>query len=419
MKITKVKILAIALMLLFVLALSACNYIGADNTPMSPPEYPIIDGSTSTMIMHAAIRAYLTDEYLVDQHSQTYTALERLIPGSDDPADIVLAVKYYDDTLQDAKERGADLVVTPIAKEGFVFMLHKDNPIDSLTAQQLRDIFSGKVTNWKEFGGKDEKIVPVHRNWNSGSQTAMKDFMGDVPLTDMTEDDTIKLAFSMGIMIETVWTTGTGAIGYNIYSWSAGQGAGFGLENVKFLTVDGIAPSSATLADNSYPLIVYTYSYYNNGNAKGKALTDWLLSAEGQNVIASAGYVGIYGDISTENMPDFNKDDFYSVVATEEYYIGTGLYDPIGVMPTPDGDKYRYQYSNSERLPGRQQIANLAADKGKAVTILRLVHFWDTDENNHEYKRFIVLTRERGGAFEVINEGEVLSFENGIITSWR
>jgi len=121
------------------------NDVVSMNPPMPLPEYPIIDGSSSTVIMHAAIRAYLTDEHFVDPHSQTYTALERLLPGSENSADVVLAVKYYEDTLFNAKERGADLVITPIAKEGFVFVLHKDNPIDSLTQEQLRDIFSGKI----------------------------------------------------------------------------------------------------------------------------------------------------------------------------------------------------------------------------------------------------------------------------------
>lgn len=410
-------IFAIALSL--ILSLTACNNNGADNTSpqsntneniivpdmnpsMSLPEYPIIDGSSSTMVMHSAIRAYLTDAYFVDPHSQTYAALERLIPGNDNPADVLLSVKYYDDTLDDAKNRGADLVITPIAKEGFVFILHKDNPIDSLTQEQLRDIFSGKVKNWKELGGLDEKIIPVQRNWDSGSQTAIIDFMGDVPLTDMAEDDSIKLALSMGGMIETVWSTGSGAIGYNIYSWSLGLGRIFGMENIKILAVDGIEPSIENLSDNCYPLMVYTYSYYNSDNVKGKALTDWLLTAEGQKVIAGAGYVGIFGEVSTEPMPDFYKDEYDSTVKTEEYYMNNKMlnYDSMAFTP--------------ERLTDREQTETLAIGKGKTVTVLYLVHFTEFN-TGREYTRFIVLTREKGGVFEVINEGEVLSYENGVI----
>ena len=281
------KTLTCSLILSLVFALAACSYsnsavtsplsdmgddtagtplpplvIGGDivsmNPPLPVPEYPVIDGSSSTVTMHAAIRAYITDEHFVDPHSQTYAALERLIPGNENSADIVLAVKYYDDILDDAKERGAALVITPIAKEGFVFVLHKDNPINSLTQEQIRDIFSGKIKNWRELGGLDEEIVPVYRNWDSGSHTAIIDFMGGVPLTDMAEDDSIKLALSMGGMLETVWTTGSGAIGYNIYSWSGVSGMFYGMENLKFLDIDGIEPSMENLSNNSYPLMVYT-----------------------------------------------------------------------------------------------------------------------------------------------------------------
>jgi len=363
------------------------------NPPMPAPEYAVIDGSSSTVIMHSAIRAYLTDEHFVDPHSQTYAALERLIPGSENPADVVLAVKYYDDTLNDVKERGADLVITPIAKEGFVFVLHKDNPVSSLTQEQLRDIFSGKIKNWRELGGLDEKIIPVQRNWDSGSQTAIIDFMGEVPLTDMAEDDSIKIALSMGGMIETVWTTGIGAIGYNIFSWSGGHGMVFGMEYLKFLAVDGVEPSIENLSDNSYPLIVYTYSYYNRDNSRGKALTDWLLTAEGQRVITSAGYVGIFGDYSQSEMPDFYKDENESMFKVEEYYKENGML------------VWESMFFHAERQTDKEQTELLAMGMGKAVTVLYLVHF-NEYLTGREYTRFIVLTREKGGVFEVINEGE-------------
>ena len=414
-------IACIVLSLSLVLSLVACSAGNTDANPQPPtigmaldysevrmnpqkqlPEYPVIDGSSSTVLMHAAIRAYLTDEHFVDQHSQTYAALERLIPGCENPADVVLAVKYYDDTLNDVRERGADLVITPIAKEGFVFVLHRDNPINSLTQEQLRDIFSGRVKNWKELGGLDEEIIPVYRNWDSGSQTAIFDFMGDVPLTDMAEDDSIKLALSMGGMLETVWTTGIGAIGYNIYSWSGSHGMFFGMENLKFLAVDGVEPSIDNLSDNSYPLMVYTYSYYNRGNTRGETLTEWLLTAEGQSVIASAGYVGIFGDYLQGEMPDFYIDEFESMVKLEEYYTenGTMVWDSM--------------FLDIERLTDREQTDIFAIGKGQLVTVLYLAHF-NEYLIGRNYTRFIVLTREKGGVFEVINEGEVLSYENGVI----
>ena len=394
------KIALYLVLLSLVLSLAAC---GKDNqtsskydkidipemkAPMALPEYPEIDGSTSTITMHAAIRAYLTGAYFADPHSQTYAALERLIPGSDNPADVILAVKYYDETLKEAKERGADLVVTPIAKEGFVFILHKDNPVDQLTEQQLRDIYSGKITNWKEVGGKDEEIMPFVRNWDSGSQTAMEDFMGGEPILGQ-DDNTL---FSMIMLLTRVQEVGSPGIGYNIYSWSMGQNLdALGLKTV---AVDGIAPNDKTLSEGSYPLLVYTYSYYNKGNEKGEALTDWLLTAEGQSVIASAGYVGIFGEFSKGEIFDFNGDEYMASMKINEYYVERGFDFDTGLL-------------YSERLTDKKQTEALAGGKGKDVTALFLVHFTEyARESEDEYTRLIVLTKEKGGEFEVIYEGE-------------
>lgn len=409
-------------LLLLVLSLAACNNrittsLGIDtdspppntssikipvmNPPLLLPEYPIIDGSSSTVTMHAAIQAYLTGAYFVELHSQTYAALERLIPGSNNSADVVLAVKYYDDTLEDARNRGADLVITPIAKEGFVFLVKSDNPIDSLTQQQLRDIYSEKITNWKEVGGKDERIQLFTRNLDSGSRTAMEDFMGNVPIAE----GAALPVWSMGLMIDTIGYVPE-SIGYNIYSWSMEQLARDG--NVKLLAVDGIRPSNNTLADGSYPLTIYTYSYYNNGNEKGKALTDWLLTAEGQRVIASAGYVGLYGDLPSaselSNPIDFNKDGAEAEMIASEYYPN---HQTFGL------DKSVSYYL--ERVTNKSQTESFADGKGKDVTVLYLLHYTETYYGGipiyeNRYTNFVVLTKERGGKFEIINEGAMASF---------
>jgi phosphate transport system substrate-binding protein len=397
------------LMFVLVLLLAACNGGGEpagspeqlheielpEFTPgliLPPPEYPIIDGSSSTVMMHAAIRAFLTDEHFVDYHSRTYEAFERLIPGSNNPADVILAVKYYDETLHDARERGADLVVTPVAKEGFVFILHEDNPVDSLTQQQLRDIYAGRITNWKEVGGKDERIIAYVRNWDSGSQTAMESFMGGEEIFGW-EDSIIS---GMSFLLTQVETTGSAAIGFNIFSWSMEQDLEW--RGLKLAAVDGVKPSNQALSDSSYPLIVYTYSYYNSDNEKGRALTDWLLTAEGQRIIAGAGYVGIFGEMppAPEDMPDLHKDEFDSMLKVYEYYESKGM--------TENNKNQRFLYC--VRLADRELTLTLADGNEKDVTVLRLVYFYSSRSGQSTPARYIVLTRERGGEFEVIYEGE-------------
>ncbi len=358
-------------------------------TPSEAPEeiqsvFPIIDGSTSTITLHAALRWALTKEW-VDRpdHSQTYGALERLIPGNENPADVVLAVKYYDETLQDARDRGAELVITPIAKEGFVFIVKKDNPIESLTQQQLRDIFSGKITNWNEVGGSDGEIIPVLRNHDSGSQTAMHDFMGGVPLTE--DDDALYAGFMADML--SVTAENPNAIGYNILSWAFAQD----LEHygLRPLAVDGVTPSNETLSDDSYPLQVYTYSYYNEGNEKGKELTDWLMSDEGQKLVAEAGYVGLNGDLPPDGERLFlDSDSSFDVAHT--YFLSTSELAP---------------HRSFERIDDPVLLAALAGGKEKDVTAGWV--FLTSYDRMLPYKAYyIIVTRAQGGLFEVIAEGD-------------
>jgi hypothetical protein len=362
--------------------------------------------------MHAAIRAFLTDEHITPEHSRTYAALERLIPGNSNPADLLLAVEFHDETLAQAAERGANLVITPIAREGFVFILHKDNPVDSLTQQQIRDIYTGRITNWNQVGGLDEEIQPFTRNWDSGSQTAMENFMQGEQFSGFGDDDAVMMQ-TMGRLLFGVQQAGSAGIGYNIFSWSMLQNLDeMGLKTV---AVDGIKPTNQALSDGSYPLMVYTYSYFNYGNEKAQILTEWLLTEQGQKVIASAGYVGINGQLPPDITPDFEKDEFYSNRAVIEYYHGLGssrierarigrigrarVYDAY--VRFEDGSYHRFVLST--RIVDRELTYAFAESRGKDVTVLRLVHFVPTSDS--ENFRFIVLTRERSGEFEVINEG--------------
>ena len=393
------------------------------NRPL--PELPVIDGSSSTIQMHAAIRAFLTDGHFVTQHSQTYAALERLIPGSDNPADLILAVAFYDETLEQAAQRGANLVITPIAREGFVFILHQDNPVDSLTQEQLRDIYSGRITNWSQVGGLDEEIRAFIRNWDSGSQTAMENFMDGEQLVG--EDD-MMIFYTMGALLFGVQEAGSAGIGYNIFSWSMLQN----LEEMglKTVAVDGIKPTNQALSDGSYPLMVYTYSYFNYGNEKAQALTEWLLTEQGQKVIASAGYVGINGQLPPDVFPDFDRDEFYSNRAVIEYYHSLEssrieraryawrsdwrVYDAY--VRFEDGSYHRL-LAGSLRITDRALTYTLSEGRGKDVTVLRLVNFVPTLDG--EVRRFIVLTRARGGEFEVINEGAATDEMIAAHMSWQ
>ena len=189
-----------------------------------------------------------------------------------------------------AEEQGTEFVYTQIGWEAFVFFVHKDNPIDSLSAEQIKKIYSGEITNWKEVGGSDEEIIPFQRDEGSGSQSMMIRFMGDTPLM---EAETVTIQ-GMGAVIEQVvdYQSRAGSIGYSFRYYIEGI-----VQNpeVKMIAVDGVAPTAENVRNNTYPIItpVYAVTYKNNPNPNVVLLVEWILSEEGQYIIEKTGYVGM------------------------------------------------------------------------------------------------------------------------------
>ena len=192
-----------------------------------------------------------------------------------------------------AEEQGTEFVYTQIGWEAFVFFVHKDNPINSLSAEQIKKIYSGEITNWKEVGGSDEEIIAFQRDEGSGSQSMMIRFMGDTPLME-AETETIS---GMGAVIEEVvdYQSRAGSIGYSFRYYIEGI-----VQNpeVKMIAVDGVAPTADNVRNNTYPIItpVYAVTYKSNPNPNVARLVEWILSDEGQYIIEQTGYVGMKKD---------------------------------------------------------------------------------------------------------------------------
>jgi phosphate transport system substrate-binding protein len=90
--------------------------------------------------------------------------------------------------ISDEQQAAADaanfeLLKEAVAREGFVFVTNPDNPVKSLTEDELRGIYAGEITNWAEVGGDNAPIYAYQRNLDSGSQTYMNRFMGETAMT--------------------------------------------------------------------------------------------------------------------------------------------------------------------------------------------------------------------------------------------
>ena len=149
-------------------------------------DYPRLDGATAAYPVYAAMAQAIykgLDSGTIWNYvtcTTTNTAYEYLINGE---ADIFFGAQPSGQQQDLAAANGVVLKLTPIAKEAFVFFVNSDNPVDSLTVEQIQDIYRKKITNWRAVGGANQRIMPFQRPENSGSQTIMlAKVMGGKPL---------------------------------------------------------------------------------------------------------------------------------------------------------------------------------------------------------------------------------------------
>lgn len=257
--------------------------------------YPIVDGSTVTIPLSEAIASELTGLSIEEVrpyilHNKTHEAYVNLINKK---ADIIFVTSPSEEELALAEQNGVVLEVVPIVSEAFVFLTHADNPIESLTLEQIWQIYAGDITNWSEVGGLNVPIVAYQRPLNSGSQTGFLDLvMKDItPMNPPTE----KVIAGMGELIDAVaaYDNAPDALGYSYYYFVVDM---WGNENVKLLEVDGVYPNHDTIRTGEYPVKTAYYAVIRADEPKNspvRQMIDWILSEAGQNLAEEAGYVKI------------------------------------------------------------------------------------------------------------------------------
>ena len=215
---------------------------------------------------------------------------------------LVFATEPSDEELAYAASKGVTLEIDAICNEAFVFIVNGDNPVDSLTIEQIQDIYQGNITNWSEVGGEDKEIVPFQRNKNSGSQTAMENIVmqGKPILKPVMTERIYTMSYGMGALVEQIvelpeeFKDTASSIGYtydyyinNIYSE----------RNIKVIKINGIAPNELTVKDKTYPFGTSYYAVMRAdenehplSNNIARPLRDFLLTPKGQEYIKLAGY---------------------------------------------------------------------------------------------------------------------------------
>lgn len=257
--------------------------------------FPVLDGSTSMKPLAIGLIQVLLNyhyenaEKKVDMH-RTTASFNYLISGE---SDLLLVAQPNQSAFDAMVEADFEYEMEEIAVEGLVFMVNSTNPVDSLTIEQLQDIYSGKITNWSEVGGNDMPIAAFQRNESSGSQVMMVEtVMGDIPMMEVESE---MVPTEMGELIEAVrgYDNSANAIGYTVYYYANDMKMADGLKIIK---VEGVEATPETLASGEYPLRSAYYAVMasrENASEPTVILYDWLVCEEGKALLSLLGYVPV------------------------------------------------------------------------------------------------------------------------------
>lgn len=253
-------------------------------------QLPRLDGATALYPLYAAFvqAVYPEGNYEpykgIVQCTTTPDAYRALIEGE---TDIIFVAAPSDEQLAFARSKGVELELTPIGKEAFVFFVSERNPVAGLSVQEIRDIYAGRTTNWRELGGSNSEIRAFQRPAGSGSQSRLEALMkGDTLAAPPREDVVSGMG---GIISQTAdYRNYPNAIGYS-FLFFATEMVDSG--EVRLLSIDGVQPSRAAVASGTYPFSSEFYAVTaGKRSEQTTALIDWILSEEGQQLVARTGY---------------------------------------------------------------------------------------------------------------------------------
>lgn len=168
-----------------------------------------------------------------------------------------------------------------VAKDALCIYVNTYNPVKNLTVEQLKNIFECNIQNWKDLGGKHQKIIPVIRNLNSGTHFYFQEHVlgGDEYCSEVVTEPTTKS------VIEFV-ENNEGAIGYGSIGYKG---------NIFYAKIEGVEPSEKSVQNDTYPITRYLH-FYTTQIPKGavKEFVDWVLSPDGQRIVKQSGFIPLW-----------------------------------------------------------------------------------------------------------------------------
>jgi phosphate transport system substrate-binding protein len=245
----------------------------------------VVDGSTTVGPIAKAFAEYYMSKNsgvnITVSESGSGNGAKSLINGTCDIADMSRFMK--DEEFKAAVDKNVFPVATVIAVDGIAVLVNPANPIQALTIDQIRDIYTGKITNWNQLGGPNVAIVLISRDTNSGTYECFESLV----LSKQKISDKAEYVGSNGAVRERVQST-PAAVGY--------VGLGFVDKTVKALTVNGVYPDNQTVTSGTYPIARPLFMFTNGYPKMGSQLYGFInlfLTKKGQEIIQAIGFVPV------------------------------------------------------------------------------------------------------------------------------
>lgn len=259
---------------------------------------PRMDGATALYPVYAAFAQAVYPEAMWDMTreerwevihcSTTPNAYRKIVDGQ---ADIIFAAGPSPEQEQYARNNDVELIYTPIGREAFVFFVNPKNTIEGLTLDQIRGIYSGRITAWSALGVKGlGSIRAFQRSRLSGSQTALEKLMGDTPLMEPPSETRIGSMWGI-VKVASDYQNFRNAIGFSFRFYCTELVPDL---QVKLLAVNGVAPTRENIENGAYPLASYFYAVTRgDADENTRALLAWIQGPQGQELIDKTGYTPV------------------------------------------------------------------------------------------------------------------------------
>ena len=244
----------------------------------------VVDGSTTVGPIAKAFAEYYMKQHpdvnITVSESGSGNGAKSLINGACDVATMSRAMK--NEEADAAKDKKRNPIQHTVAFDGLAVVVHPSNPLKNVSAEQVHDIFTGAITNWKQVGGPDLKIVIISRDTNSGTyETFQEKLIKKDRVTDRAE-----YVGSNGAVRQRVQSTPS-AIGY--------VGLAF-VEGVKTVTVNEVEATPETVLGKKYLISRALFMYTDGAPAASTALADFVglsNTADGKKIVAEQGFVPV------------------------------------------------------------------------------------------------------------------------------